>query len=98
MQYSLSMLVLPCRPKKKIFIVIQFHHSRSYQYWDYNSLIQAGGYSPRSINMARSQDYGLSVVEMLTDIPYGLCGSYEYTYGGCLVIVNETTVFVDSQS
>ena len=54
--------------------------------------------------MAISQDYGLSV--MLTDIPYGLCGSYEYTYGGCLVIVyggclvivNETTVFVDSQS
>ena len=79
--------------KKKIFIVIPFHHSRIWQFWDYNpqvGLIQAGGQNPYSISMTRSQDFGLSV-ETLTDIPY-VCGSY--IHSGCLVIVNTTTVFV----
>ena len=86
-----------CHPKKKIFIVIQFHHSRQYQFWDYNpkvGLIVAGGDSPQSVNLNISRDNGLTV-ETLTEIPYGWCsGSYKYISAGCLVIVNETTVFV----
>ena len=40
--------------------------------------------------MTISQDFGHSI-ETLTNIPYG-CGGY--IYGGCLVILNTTTVFV----
>ena len=79
--------------KKKIFIVITFHHSRQRQFWDYNpqvGLIMAGGLNPQSISVTRSQDFGLSV-ETLTDIPYA-CGST--IHRGCLVIMNTTTVFV----
>ena len=79
--------------KKKIFIVIPFHHCRISQFWDYNpevGLIVAGGGDPKSVNLNISRDNGLTV-ETLTQIPYG-CG--KYISAGCLVIVNETTVFV----
>ena len=50
----------------------------------------AGGIYPHSKSVTRSQDFGLSV-ETLTDFPYVCGGSI---FGGCLVIVNTTTLFV----
>ena len=76
--------------------MIPFHHSRRFQFWDYNpqvGLIMAGGYNPQKMNLNISRDNGLTV-ETLTQIPYGWCSSYKYIWAGCLVIVNETTVFV----
>ena len=53
----------------------------------------AGGIDPQSVNMNISRDNGLSA-ETLTNIPYGWCSNSKYIYGGCLVVINETTVFV----
>ena len=69
-----------------------------HQFWDYNpkvGLIVAGGSSPKSVNLNISRDNGLTV-ETLTQIPYGWCNSptTKYIWQGCLVIINETTVFV----
>ena len=63
------------------------------QFWDFHpdvGLIVAGGNSPASKEVYISKDYG-KTNSLLTNLPYG---SYNYVSGGCLVIVNSTTVFV----
>ena len=75
------------------FLEIPFHHSRQESFWDYNpdvGLIVAGG---SSLNVNISRDNGLTV-ETLTKHPYGWTSSYKYLDGACLVIINETTLFV----
>ena len=90
--------VFDCHPKKKIFVVIQFHHSRKYQFWDYDpqvGLVQAGGISPYSNSVTRSQDNGVSA-ETLSDFSQlytTSCSGSAFHYAGCVVIINETTVF-----
>ena len=83
------------------FFVIPFHHCRSGQAWDYDprvGLIVAGGrtlttQSTHSINMNISRDYGKSI-DILTDLPAKFSNMYNQgIYGGCVVIINETTIF-----
>ena len=78
------------------FLVVPFHHCRTFQSWDYDprvGLIVAGGDSPPSVNMNISRDNGRSI-ETLTDLPTYSCGSSNnYIKGGCAVIINETTIF-----
>ena len=62
------------------------------QFWDFHpdvGLIVAGGNNPASKEVYISKDYGKTNY-LLTNLPYGS----SYVSGGCLVIVNSTTVFV----
>ena len=66
--------------------------SSSYQAWDYSpevGLVVAGGSSPWSRTVHISTDHGRTY-SLLTNLPYG---SY-YVQGACILIVNETTLFV----
>ena len=80
---------------KKIHTLKLFHFS-DFQAWDYHpqvGLIVAGGYNPYSTSMNISRDYG-KTVEELANIPYANTGcNTAAIWGGCLVIVNTTTVF-----
>ena len=64
--------------------------------WDFNpnvGLIVAGGNDPISWNMNISRDHGKSI-ETLTNIPSQYsCSGTPRIYGGCVVIVNKTTIF-----
>ena len=63
------------------------------QFGDYHpdvGLIVAGGINPASKSVYISDDLG-KTDSRLTDLPYGSGSS---VYGGCLLIINKTTIFV----
>ena len=85
------------------FVTLSFYLCRYYQLWDYNpynplvGLVVAGGtgsVSVFSVKLNISQDLGKSA-KTLTDIPlqYSCSSSNKYINGGCLVIINDTTIF-----
>ena len=82
---------MPCCEQYIVYGLTSYCSYR--QFWDYHpdvGLIVAGGINPASKSVYISDDLG-QTDSRLTDLPYGSGSS---VYGGCLLVINKTTIFV----